>query len=351
MTTATEGFTESYDGTRIYYRSEGEGFPLVLSNGILCSTGYWLYLRAFFRNRCRVVTFDYRGHGRSELPRHPGNVTVGSFAADLKAVLDALEIPKAVLAGHSMGVQVILELYRRCPEQVMGLVPILGTYGNPFRTFYGFEWPDRIMPRILRRSLKHADLIARVFKPLLGTRISVPLARLSGAIHWHLAPNGVMKDYFQQISTMDFRMAFRALLAMSEHSAEDVLSTIRVPTLIIAGEKDPFTPPWLSEKMWRAIPGSELITIPQGTHTALIENPVLMHLRMEVFLRDHFLTQGYRPLRALSASPSSLKERRERRRPGAARKKGSAPGSSSASTGRAPGSRRVRTLPDTRAEG
>jgi pimeloyl-ACP methyl ester carboxylesterase len=310
MAKTIEGFTPSYDGTRIHYCSEGEGFPLAICNGILCSTGYWVYLRRFFRDRCRVITFDYRGHGRSELPRHPGNVTVGSFASDLKAVLDALEIPEAVLAGHSMGVQVILEFYRRYAGRVLGLIPILGTYGNPFKTFYGFQWPDRVAPPLLRASLKHADVIGRVFKPLLGTPLSVPLARLSGAIHWYLCPTDIMKDYFQQISTMDFRMGFRALLAMAEHSAEDVLGTIQVPTLIVAGEKDPFTPPWLSEKMWQAIPGAELLTIPQGTHTALVENPVLLHTRMESFLRDHFLSQGYQPLQTPRGSASRLSRKK-----------------------------------------
>jgi len=310
MQETTEGFARAYDGTRIYYRSEGKGFPLVLSNGILCSTGYWVYLRPFFRNRCQVVTFDYRGHGKSELPRHPDNVTIGSFTEDLKAVMDALDIPEAVLVGHSMGVQVILEFYRRYRERALGLIPVLGTYGNPFQTFYGYAWPDRVAPPVLRTGIKYSKAISRVFKPLLGTRLAIPLARMSGAIHWYLAPAGIMKDYFHQIATMDFQTSFRSLLAIANHTAEDVLRDIQVPTLIIAGEKDPFTPPWLSEKMWRTIPNAEMITIPNGTHTALIENPHLMNLRMEVFLRDHFRTRGYQPLKALGTSVSPLARKR-----------------------------------------
>jgi len=310
MQETTEGFAHAYDGTRIYYRSEGQGLPLVMSNGILCSTGYWVYLRPFFRNRCRVVTFDYRGHGKSELPRHRDNVTIGSFTEDLKAVLDALNLPKVVLVGHSMGVQVILEFYGRYRDRVMGLIPVLGTYGHPFRTFYGYAWPDRIAPPILRSGIKYSKPISKVFKPLLGTRLAIPLARLSGAIHWYLTPADIMKDYFQQIATMDFETAFRSLLAIADHTAEDVLRTIQVPTLIIAGEKDPFTPPWLSEKMWRTIPNAEMLTIPNGTHTALVENPHLMNLRIEVFLRDHFTSQGYQPLKALGTSVSPLTRRR-----------------------------------------
>jgi pimeloyl-ACP methyl ester carboxylesterase len=310
MKESHEGFSQAYDGTKIYYRSEGRGFPLVISNGILCSTGYWEYLRPFFRNRCQVVTWDYRGHGRSELPRHPHNITVGSYARDLNTVMDTLEIPQAVLVGHSMGVQVILEYYRRYSQRVLGLIPVLGTYGRPFQTFYGRQWPEKVLPVLLRVGEKYADFIARLTKPLLRTRVPIPLARMSGAIHWRRCPTEIMKDYFLQISTMDFRMGFRALLAMAEHSAEDVLKSIRVPTLIVAGEKDPFTPPGVSEKMWRLIPNAELITIPMGTHTALVENPLLMQLRMERFLQDHFRAKGYRPLQALGTSltPGARKE-------------------------------------------
>jgi len=321
MAQTTEGLVSSYDGTKIHYRSEGEGLALVMCNGILCSTGYWVYLRPFFRDRCRVVTWDYRGHGRSELPRHPANVTVGSFTSDLKAVLDVLGIQSAVLAGHSMGVQVILEFYRRHPEQTLGLIPILGTYGRPLSTFYGYTWPERLVPPLLRTGLQHADLLARIVKPLLGTPLAVPVARMTGAIHQTLCPTPVMEDYFRHIATLDFRMGFRALLAISDHTAEDILSSIQVPTLIIAGEKDPFTPPSLSEAMWRAIPGAELLTIPEGTHTALIENPALMHSRMEAFLRDHFAVHGYRPLRATKTPAGALSRERVRHKGSAKRKK------------------------------
>jgi pimeloyl-ACP methyl ester carboxylesterase len=97
-----------------------------------------------------------------------------------------------------------------------------------------------------------------------------------------------MDDYFRHMASLDFRMAARALLALEEHGAEDVLETISVPALVIAGEKDRFTPLWVMEKMWRSIPASEFLVIPKGTHTALVEHPLLMNLRIELFLRDHF---------------------------------------------------------------
>ncbi len=302
----------SFDGTQIYFRSEGEGLPLVVCNGVLCSSGYWVYFRRFFRNRCKVVTWDYRGHGDSEVPAHLSRISINDFCRDLKAVLDRLGIEKAVLLGHSMGVQVILEFYRMHPERVAALVPVCGTSANAFRTFYGISWIEKVVPPVLRMGERHADAVARVMKPLLRTWLPDPLARLSGSVHWYLCPREIMEDYFRHMASLDFRVAARAMLSMEGHGAEDVLETIRVPTLLIAGEDDRFTPLSVMEKMWRSIPGAEFLVIPRGTHTALAENPLLMNLRLEVFLRDHLHDDGYTILKALGTHVQAMPVRKTR---------------------------------------
>ncbi len=70
------------------------------------------------------------------------------------------------------------------------------------------------------------------------------------------------------------------------HTAWDHLPHVDVPTLIIAGERDKFTPAWLSRKMAEHIPGAELMLVPLGTHTAPLEYRELVELRVERFLRD-----------------------------------------------------------------
>lgn len=294
-----EGHVPSFDGTRIYYRAEGKGFPLVVCNGVLCSVGYWAYFRRFFRERCRAVVWDYRGHGASEMPTHLSRVTIDAYCLDLKAVLDRLEVEKAVLLGHSMGVQVILEFYRMHPERVAALIPVCGTAAHASRTFYGMRWMEKIVPPVLRTGERHAGAVSRVLKPLLRTWIPDSVARLSGAVNAYLCPRAIMEDYFRHIASLDFRFAARALLAMEGHAAADVPETVSVPSLVIAGEKDRFTPLWVMEALWRSIPGAEFLVIPKGTHTALVENPLLMNLRIELFLRDHFHAKGYPAWKAL----------------------------------------------------
>jgi hypothetical protein len=128
-----------------------------------------------------------------------------------------------------------------------------------------------------------------------------------------------MEDYFRHMASLDFRLAARALLAMEEHAAEDVLETIRIPTLVIAGEDDRFTPLRVMEKMWRSIPAAEFLVIPKGTHTALVENPLLMHMRIELFLRDHF--HCYPALKALGTHVQAMPVRDRRDKAPAAKKK------------------------------
>jgi pimeloyl-ACP methyl ester carboxylesterase len=88
---------------------------------------------------------------------------------------------------------------------------------------------------------------------------------------------------------MDPRLFCRLLADAGEHDAWPHLRHIDVPTLIVAGEHDGFTPAWLSARMHARIRGSELCTIPTGTHTAPIELPELVTLRLRRFLDERVL--------------------------------------------------------------
>src|SRR5512147_821990 len=120
------------DGTRLFWTETGSGAPtIVLSDGIGCAGFVWRNLEPALARRHRVIHWNYRGHGRSATPRHAHRVTLDDCVEDLLAVLDAAGEPRAVLAGHSMGVQVSLELHRRAPERVDALLLVCGAAGHP----------------------------------------------------------------------------------------------------------------------------------------------------------------------------------------------------------------------------
>jgi len=121
----------SADGVPIHYHAEGSGSPaVVFVHGWSCDGGYWLEQVPAFRARYRVVTLDLAGHGRSGKDR--SEWTIGSFAQDVRAVIEALGLEQVVLVGHSMSGEVILETARLLPDRVVALVPV--------DTLHDVEW-------------------------------------------------------------------------------------------------------------------------------------------------------------------------------------------------------------------
>src|SRR5467141_4578461 len=90
------------DGTTIYYKDWGKGPVVTFSHGWpLCSDAWDGQMLFMLQNGFRVVAHDGRGHGRSDQPGN-GN-DMDTYADDLAAVMDALDLKNAIMVGHSTG--------------------------------------------------------------------------------------------------------------------------------------------------------------------------------------------------------------------------------------------------------
>ena len=284
-----EGFFSGCDGTRLYYQVQGTGPAMVACNGIGVSTFFWKYLQRCFSDRFQVIVWDYRGHGRSAAPYDPHRVSMQDLAEDLHLLLNHLHIDQAITLGHSMGVQVILEHYRQYPSQVRALVPVLGSYGHTLDTFMGYHKSRQIFDRLYDFVFNSPRWAASFFKRGLDPRFALKTAPLFGLVDRFYCPVDDLTQYLEHMSTMDLQLFMRMDMHMGDHSARDMLASIAVPTLIIAGERDAFTPIQLSHEMHDLIPGAEIQVLREGSHAALIEQPEVMTDRLEQFLRDHRL--------------------------------------------------------------
>jgi pimeloyl-ACP methyl ester carboxylesterase len=249
----------------------------------------------------QVVRWHYRGHGRSPVPEEPERLGVDFSCRDLDQLYAHLGVESAVVFGHSMGVQVALEFHRIYPERVSGLALICGSYGNPLDTLHddtlirtGFPYVKKLV-----ETFPHA--VRKLTSVALKTELAIEIT-LRMELNRHLMPRLDLVPYFHHLANMDPLAFVRTLDSLKDHSAWDHLSKVRVPTLIIGGEQDRFTPVWLSKRMAEEIPTAEFTLVPGGSHTAPLEQPSLISKRIDRFLRKHFpVPTGVRSAAALGS--------------------------------------------------
>jgi pimeloyl-ACP methyl ester carboxylesterase len=288
----TSGYFTSRDGARLHYLLQGKTDALTLLgfNGIGCSYGFWKYIARGLRDEYRILLWDYPGHGLSERPRDWASLSMENLAATAMDLLDHLDIAHALLMGHSMGVQIVLEAAHRFTERVRGLVLICGAYGHPLRHFLHSPLLDYLfpIPYALGTQLPFHDLTRKAWRLMLTNDLSRPIARLVG-VHPHLAGEEDMNEYFAHLAAMDPEVFLRMARYMKEHTAEPYLTSIRAPALIVAGMEDHFTPYWISLRMYERLPHSRLLTIPEGSHVSHIEMPRLVVRTLRTFLEEDVL--------------------------------------------------------------
>nr|HEX4312301.1 alpha/beta hydrolase [Kofleriaceae bacterium] len=247
---------------------------MLLCDGIGCDGYVWRYLRDDLADRAGYH-LHYRGHGRTPAPKDAARITVEDLADDVASVLDDALVDRAVLVGHSMGVQVALETYRRHAARIAGLVLVCGAPSHPLRTFRGAAQLEQLLPTIQKWVQRVPGVINRATRMLLPTRLSYEIAtRLE--IRRELVEPADFMPYLEGMARIDARLFVAMLAAAGHHSADELLAEIATPTLVIAGGRDGFTPPERSRDMARAIPGAELLELPHGSHTAPIEQPQIV---------------------------------------------------------------------------
>lgn len=284
----------STDGEPLAYAVHGAagGTPILTTHGLVSSSHHWQFFTPHYAATRPVLSWEYRGHGGLPAPRAPETVTVGQFADDAHAVWRASSQPPVVVTGLSFGVQVALEIWRRHPEMVRALVLICGTPGHPLDRLSSSVGLRQTLVGAMRWLGARPRLGARLLAALRapgGVRVARELAYLSGGAHRAQCPPEVLDGLFAHVGALSPALVGHVTAAYLDHSAVDVLPTITVPTLIIAGDRDQLTPVATSERMQRAIAGSRLVVFPGHTHLVQVEKPREVHATIDEFLAHHRL--------------------------------------------------------------
>jgi pimeloyl-ACP methyl ester carboxylesterase len=251
---AAEQLTIDAAGVALSGERAGEGTPVVLLHGLTATRRYVVMgSRALERSAHLVVSYDARGHGRSDPAPEPSAYGYELLAADLESVLDALQLERAVLAGASMGAHTALAFALAQPQRVAGLVLITPSF-------------DPAHPRE-QRELDRWDALARGLRGdgVDGFVRAYDLAAVPDA--WRETVERVLR---QRLSAHEHPLAVADALQAVPRSfpfeSLDELDAVAAPTVIVASrdEADPGHPLAVGERYAATIPGAQLVVEDDG---------------------------------------------------------------------------------------
>lgn len=268
------------DGTVVRYTVLGpSGAPwIVACAGFLCPDNFWRYLGPDLARDHRVVIVNYRGIGASSEarggaePTCAADHTIPSLAGDVEAVLEAEGARDVTVLGHSMGVQVALALWRARPELVAALALLAGPSASPFATFYGTGIAAAVFPAVSIGVPLLPRPASRLLMRSLELPIAMPVARAIRALGPY-TPVEDMRLYREHLGRVDPRTAIWTARGMHAFDADPWLHEVDVPTLVVVGDADAWTPVQVGRAMAARIEGAELMVVHGGSHTLPIDRP------------------------------------------------------------------------------
>ncbi|NPU82867.1 MAG: alpha/beta fold hydrolase [Syntrophaceae bacterium] len=250
----------------LYFEASGSGEPLVFLHGLGSSTRDWERQVAFFSSCFQVVTFDSRGHGRTDKPK--GLYSIPQFAQDAAAFLKAVGAAPAHIVGLSMGGMTAFQLAVDEPELVKSLTVVN-------------SGPALVLTSSRDR---RAFFLRRLIVRFLGMR------KMGTILADMLLPELHQKDLHDTMvarwADNDRRAYLASMKALTGWSVADRLGEIRCPVLIVTADQD-YTPVSLKEAYARQIPGAELAVIRKSRHLTPIDQTEAFNEVLLGFLSSH----------------------------------------------------------------
>lgn len=247
------GVARLRSGVRLSYAERGpaSGPALVLLHG-LCDTwrAYQPLLERLPRS-LRVIAVSQRGHGDSDRPER--GYLLSDFALDVRDLLDERAIDSALVVGHSLGASIALRFARDYPERAQGLA-LLGTFAD-----------YRNNPAVLELQTQAAQLADPVD---VGFLRDFQLATLARPIPAELLEQLVQEG--RALPAFAWQAILTGLLSAEGHTPP---SQVRVPTLLLWGDRDAFVPRADQDQLLAALPCARLVTYVGAGHSFHWENP------------------------------------------------------------------------------
>jgi 3-oxoadipate enol-lactonase len=259
------------NGVNYYYEEHGSGKEtIVFSHGLLWSGAMFAKQVAALKNRYRIITYDHRGQGQTEVSKD--GYDMDTLTNDALELIKALEAAPCHFAGLSMGGFVAMRLAIRHPELLKSVI-LMETSADPE--------PEENRPKyrmlgLIERYISIKLVSPRVMNIMFSKTFMNDPNRAAERAEWK-----------RRMESSDPVGIYRALMGViTRQSVYEQLGKINLPTLVMVGDEDVATVPAKAERIHAAIKGSKLVYIPQAGHTSSVEQGEQLSKEIEDFLRS-----------------------------------------------------------------
>jgi pimeloyl-ACP methyl ester carboxylesterase len=240
------------EGAKLYWEEYGSGPPVLLIMGLSFTHEMWFRVLPFLASEYRVIVFDNRGMGRSDVPR--ALYSIPRMASDARAILKAAGVGAADVIGASMGGMIAQEFALRFPQCVRRLVLACTTHGGLFASWPNFTGYSR------RDNRAGAGAWERALIPLLYAD-TTPRQRIDEDLNVRSGCQWCYRGFIGQLAGILVWSSYRRL------------PRIDAPTLVIHGEQDRLLPARNGKAVAARIPRAQFHVVPHAGHMLLTDQP------------------------------------------------------------------------------
>jgi len=276
----------SFDGTLLATRRSGtEGAtPLLICNAVGANDAIWRRVLADLERERTVVTWDHRGLLGSGSPA-TDRLDPGAQAEDALAVASHHGFDDFAVASWSNGSRIALEVVTRCPERIKALVMVNGGFGHPFGRLLRHLEIASVFPSLAGVAKHFGAVLQGPLRALTDRPELVGVIRQSGLVG-ATADGELLVELVRGIASCDLKTFFATYEAIAGDPAPELAARVTAPALLIAGDKDAFTPLSMIVEMHAAMGDAELKVYEKAGHYLPLEYPARLSADMRAFLNQ-----------------------------------------------------------------
>jgi len=257
------------DGVRLYYEEAGSGTPVIFVHEYAGDYRTWEMQMRFFSRAYRCITYSQRGYPPSDIPSEASRYSQDIARDDVLALMDALNVKKAHVVGHSMGAYTALHVGINAPERCISVVAA------------GCGWGSSAD---MKKREEMKALAAEVGKMFMNEGIAAAAAKYADApmrqTHKNKDPRGY-GEFARMLADHSAEGHAHTMLNLQVKrptlwEMEAALKKFSVPLLIIVGDEDE---PCIDGSVFlkRIVPTAGLLIIPRSGHNVPIEEPAMFN--------------------------------------------------------------------------